>query len=74
MHFVKACQEREEAREAAHELVESLDSFLELEDRVGAIRRREESRKAVLGMLNPIAEILSYICNSVSSGTSGASS
>ena len=52
--------------------MESFGTFLELKNRVSAIEEREESRKAMLDMLNLIAEILSYICNSVPSGISGA--
>ena len=39
---------------------------------MGAIREKEMSKMAVLEMLNLIAGILSYICNFVPSGASGA--
>ena len=55
----------------ANSLVEDLDSFLELEKYMDAVKERESSRKALLDMLNLIAEILNYVCNFVPSGISG---
>ena len=66
------CKEREECREAAHDLAEDLDSFLSLKKDVSAIEERQKCREAVGRMLELIAEIANYICNLASSGIKGA--
>ena len=50
-----------------------LESFLELNKHVDAIRRKEKTRRAALKVVDLIDEVLNYICNSMPSGLSGAS-
>lgn len=48
------------------------ESFLELNKHVDAIREKDKTREAAMKVANLIDEVLSYICNSVPSGLSGA--
>lgn len=51
--------------------MKDLESFLELDEHVGAMRQRENTRRAAAKMVNLIDEILNYICNLAPSGLSG---
>ena len=62
----QACESQEKCKEAASDLMEELDQFLTIEEKLEFLREREESRRAVERMMEVIAEAASYISDHTS--------